>query len=345
MVAVAVASGVASAAASGSVHAKAMHAQAVHSKAASGKIVIGYSQNYSGNTFHKIEEGYFFNAAKQLEKAGKISGYDFVDANNSVTTQISQIEDLVLKHVSLIVVDPASGTALNGAFEAAAKAHIPVLETSDGPVTSSIPYQVNFDDNTLMNTLGAYVVGRLHGKGDVLNVRGIAGTADDQLFNDGLLKSFQGHPGMKVVDTIYGSWTGSTTEQAVAQALPTLGNVQAVLNQGGGEAYGIVQAFEGKTSKFPIIVGDNLGNFLQWWAAEHKKTGYTTESMSANPAIGAVDVYLAMDILAGQKVPKHMTLPWLKITQATLSQYKNVGANGVAASAISASWVEKNLVK
>ena len=62
-----------------------------------------------------------------------------LDANNSVNTQISQINDLILAKVNVILIDPTSSTALNGVISKAMAAGIKVLVFSDGPVTSTKP--------------------------------------------------------------------------------------------------------------------------------------------------------------------------------------------------------------
>ena len=306
-------------------------------------IVIGFSQSYTGNQYRQAEDKDFMAVAQKLKNAGKISGVDFLNANNSVSTQVSQIDDLILKHVSILIVDPASPTALNGAIAKAVAAGIPVLAFNDGPVTSTKAYQFNFNNPKMDEVAMQYVANRLHGHGNVLLIRGIAGTGTDNGFYQGMQNVLKKYPGLKAVGTVYGNWTESVAQSKVASILPSLPTVNAIVTEG-GEGYGAIQAFNAAGKPVPLVVGGNRGVFLNWWAQQAQK-GYKTMSISANPWIGGAAVYVAMDILNHQKVPKNMTMPLLQITQNQLSQYANVPLNGIAQKAYSNSWVTAHVIK
>ncbi len=310
---------------------------------AKSKIVIGFSQSYTGNQYRKAEDSDFMAVAHQLEKQGKISGVDFLNANNSVSTQISQIDDLILKHVSILLVDPASPTALNGAIAKAVAAGIPVLAFNDGPITSNKAYQFNFNNPKMDEVAMQYVANRLHGKGNVVLIRGIAGTGTDNGFYKGMEDVLKKYPGLKAVGTVYGNWTESVAESQVASVLPSLPTVNAIVTEG-GEGYGAIQAFKAAGRPAPLVVGGNRGVFLRWWAQQVRK-GYKTISISANPWIGGAAAYIAMDIVNHKHVPKNMTMPLLEITQGQLGQYKNVPLNGMAQKSYSNAWVTANVLK
>jgi len=313
------------------------------SSSTSGKFVVGFSQSYTGNSYRRAEDAAFTAEAQKL-KADGLKKYVFEDANNSCSTQESQISDMIIEHVSVILIDPCSGTALNGVIAKASSAHIPVLVFNDGPVTSSIPYELNFDAPSYLRDEVDYVASRLHGHGTILNIRGIAGESSEALFQKGFEEGIKANPGLKVVGTVFGNWTESVSEEKVASILPSLPTVDAIVTQG-GEAYGAIQAYEAAGKKIPLVFGGNRGSFLHWWAAEHKKDGYVTESMSANPGIGAAAVYVGLEIAKGKHVPKTMTMPLLKITQADLAQYANVPVTGIASKIYGASWYKSHLLK
>jgi ribose transport system substrate-binding protein len=306
-------------------------------------ISIGFSQAFSSNSWQTANNAAAASAIKVLKAQGKVSSYKFLDANNSVSTQISQINDLILDHVSVILIDPTSSTALNGVIAKAIAAKIPVLVFSDGPVTSTQPYELEFPLKQYEVDSAQYIAQRLHGKGNVLDVRGVAGTGGDQTMQSGVVAGFKTYPGIKIVGTVYGGWDEATTESKVAQLLPSLPKINAVIQQG-GEGYGVAQAFQAAGRPVPLIVMGNRGEELRLWNTEHQKNGYTTMSMSANPGIGASAVYVGYAIAAGQKVPKSMIFPNLAITQADLSQYTNIPTGGVATKSYSQAWTEQNLL-
>jgi ribose transport system substrate-binding protein len=307
------------------------------------KIVIGFSQAFSSNAWQKANDQAVATAARILTKEGKISGYKFVDANNNADTQISQIQDLILQHVSVLMIDPTSASALNGVIAKAITAHIPVLVFSDGPVTSTQPYELVFDLASTGEALTKYVGQRLHGKGNVLNIRGVAGAGGDQAFQNGVNVGLKAYPGLKVVSTIYGEWDNATTESKLAGVLPGLPKIDAVIQQG-GEGYGAAEAFHDIGRATPLIVMGNQGAELRWWYQQDQGGGYTTESIGTNPGIGAAAVYVAYAIATGQKVPKTMTYPNLTITQAELPSYQSVPADGQATKIYDQAWTQKNIL-
>lgn len=313
------------------------------SGAKSGKnIVIGFSQAYTGNTWRKLMDKDFVSLANKMKSKGEIAGYDMLDANNSVSTQVSQIDDLILKHVSLLIVDPASSSGLNGAIAKANAAGIPVLVVDSGPISSPIAYELNANNPDMTKIEMHYVAQRLHGKGNVLVVRGIAGNAAEQQFYQGMQDVFKKYPGLKDLGNVYGNWTESTTESAVASILPSLPTINAIETEG-GETYGALQAFKaaGRPAP-PVAIFGNRGPSLQWWC---KHNNYRTISLSTSPWVGAAALYVAMDILHGVHVPKNMTMPMLEITNATHGNYCSVPSNSVAQKAYNNAWVTANIIK
>lgn len=306
-------------------------------------ITIGFSQAFSSNSWQTANNAAASQAVKVLESQGKVKSYKFLDANNSVSAQISQINDLILAHVSVILIDPTSATALNGVIAKAIAAGIPVLVFSDGPVTSTKPYELEFPLKQYEVISAQYIAKRLNGKGTVLDVRGVAGTGGDATMQSGVTAGFAAYPGIKIVGTVYGDWAEATTESAVAQLLPSLPTVDAVIQQG-GEGYGVAKAFEAAGRPVPLIVMGNRGEELQFWNTEHQKNGYTTISLSANPGIGASAIYVGYAIATGQKVPKTMVFPNLEISQADLSNYTNIPTGGVATKVYSQQWTQQNIL-
>ena len=312
-------------------------------KVASGaKITVAFSQIYCGNTWRATEDKAFYTEIAAFEKLGVVSGVRYLCANDNVATQESQIGDLILDHPSVLLIDPGSATALNGVIGQAKAAHIPVLVFDSGPVTSTYPYELDGDIPALMTVLGQYIVQRLHGAGNVLEVRGLPGVADELVFHQTLLKVFKPYPKIHLVSSVWGKWTDSVTETQVASVLSGLPPIAAVASQGG--SYGAVEAFEAAGRPIPLVVGDDRGTFIKWWIAENKKNGYSTLSSETDPGIAAGAVYMGVQIALGKKVPRVTNMPILTITQSTLAEYANVPVSDVAVSHYSMTWFQKNLM-
>ena len=307
--------------------------------------VIGFSNSYNGNTYRQAMEGYLKEAAEELQKTGEVSEVIFAESNQNNSTQVQQIENFILQGVDAIIIDPGSATALNGAIQEASDAGIPCIIINDGPVSSEaeLCYQINFDTIAQMGYLTEYVCEAIGGKGNIIELRGTAGSEFDNIAHEGVLKVLEKYPDIKVVAEVYTDWTGSKAQSELASVLPTLDKVDGVVTQG-GDSYAAVQAFQSAGLDLPIIGGDNRGYFLKWWANEAPE-GYDTVSVSSNPWDGATGLYVAVDILDGMDVPKEMIHPFGIVTKDEVKDYADVADEAICCPTFDRDWVRENLYK
>ncbi|WP_287849753.1 ABC transporter substrate-binding protein [Acidiphilium sp.] len=309
--------------------------------------VIALSNAYYGNTWrHQMVEA-FRAAATEARKKGEISKFIIVNGNGTVNEQMSQVSDLILRHVNVIAIDAASDTALNGIIAKACAAGIKVV-AFDSIVSAPCAYKLDFDFKRYQAAQARWIVRKLHGKGNVIVVRGVKGSAPDHDMYTAQMGVLKQHPGIKVVATVYGQATGPVAQAAVSNVLPSLPHVDAVLDQGGGDDYGIAQAFEQYGGSYathpPIIAGGGSANFIHWWAEQAKKTGYQTISMNTTPGIGGAAFWLSLDIAGGAKAPKFMTMPVATVTQKNLAQYADLKPGTIVSPSYSRAWVKTHLL-
>lgn len=307
--------------------------------------VIGFSNSYNGNTYRQAMEGYLREAEEELKKTGEVSEVIFAESNQNNSTQVQQIENFILQKVDAIIIDPGSATALNGAIQEASDAGIPCIIINDGPVSSEaeLCYQINFDTIAQMGYLTEYVCEAIGGKGNIIELRGTAGSEFDNIAHEGVVKVLEKYPDVNVVAEIYTDWTGSKAQSELASVLPTLDKVDGIVTQG-GDSYAAVQAFQSAGLELPVIGGDNRGYFLKWWANEAPE-GYDTVSVSSNPWDGATGLYVAVDILDGMDVPKDMIHPFGIVTKDEVQNYADVADEAICCPTFDREWVRENLYK
>lgn len=302
------------------------------SSSSDGGYKIGFTDNYNGNSYHQSMETYMTEAADELTEEGYISELTIVEANQDAATQISQIEDFIMQDYDLIVVDPCSTSSLNSAVQEACDAGIPVLIINDGPIDleNDLLYQLNFDFVELAETLTRNVCEKIGGEGNIIELRGTAGTTCDTDMHQGVLNALEDYPDVEVVAEIYTDWTGSKAQSELNSVLPTLDQVDGLVTQG-GDAYAAVQAFiSAGYDELPVIAGDNRGSFLSWWATEAPE-GYDTISGACNPWDGAIAMYIAVDILNGEDVANDMSCPFGYVEADAVSEYADMEDDEVAA--------------
>lgn len=314
-------------------------------KAEGGNWVIALSNSYYGNTWRKQMVEAFEFAAEQAKLDGKIKDYIVVNGDGTQNQQIAQMNSLILKGVDAICINSASPTALNGVIEQAADAGIKVL-AFDSIATSPDCWKLDFDFVKMQQDPSEWVAEKMGGEGNVLIVRGVSGSVPDQQMYEGHMNVIAQYPGLNVVAEVIGEASTTVTQQAVSNVLPSLPTVDAVFTQGGGDAWGVVQAFEASgQGKMPYIVGDNSAEFLRWWYDEYQENGYETVSVCSAPGIGGAAFWEALKILEGMDVPQKMSLAAIPVTVDTLDEFQDLKPGTIASPVFTEEWVVENLIK
>jgi ribose transport system substrate-binding protein len=261
---------------------------------------------------------------------GVVAAVDtFTTADQEVPTQAAQIQNLILQGYDAIVINAASPDALNGAVKAACDAGI-IVVSFDGVVSEPCAWRVAVDYHQLGQQQIEYLAGRLPKGGNLLEIRGLAGTSIDNLIHEGLAAGVAADPKFKIVGEATGNWDQATAQRAVSTVLPSLPEIDAIVTQG-GDGYGAAQAFRAAGRDIPIIIMGNRQDELAWWKEQRDANGYETWSGTIAPGISTLAFWVAQQILDGKDVPKDLTVPYLTVTQETLDDaVANTPVGGVA---------------
>ncbi len=290
---------------------------------------IAFSNSYAGNSFRQIMIKNFETMAQSAVDKGVISGFTSVSANNNVTEQASQIQNLILQGYDAIIVLAGSDTALNGAIKDACDAGITVVAFASG-VTEPCAYIVDYNLDSYAKAELDFIASKLGDKpANILEIRGMAGDGFDKRLHEGVEKALAAHPSYKSVGEVYGQWTATVAQKEVAGVLPSLPQVDAVLTQG-GDGWGALQAFKAAGRTPPVIIMGNRQDELQAWKDENAATGYETFSLGATPSVSQAAFWVAQQILAGKEAPKFVEVPLLEVHQPDLDAWlKSVPQGGV----------------
>lgn len=309
--------------------------------------VIALANAYYGNTWRHQMVDSFEGAAKEAKEAGLIADYIVLNGDGSVAQQNSQIADLILKKVDMIAVNAASETAVNGIIEKACAAGI-IVVSFDSIASAPCNYQLNFDFKGYKAAQAEAVFQMLGGKGNVVQVRGVKGSAPDNDMFNSQQEVLAKYPDIKVVATVYGQATASVAQAAITNVLPSLPHVDAVLAQGGSDDVGIAQAFVQYGGEYeghmPVIEGGGGTDFVKWWAEENGKNGYQTVSMNTTPGIGGAVFWLGLSLLQGGEAPKLMVMPVATVDANNLGQYADLPGGQIISPSYSLEWVQENLL-
>jgi len=276
---------------------------------------IAFSNNYAGNSWRQAMLKSYDIVTKKAVADGIVAAADvFTTADKEVPTQAAQIQNLILQGYNAIVINASSPDALNGAIKQACDANI-VVVSFDGIVTEPCAWRIVVDFKD-MGKQEVEQMAKFQPKGgNLLEIRGLAGTSIDEAIHAGILEGVAAHPEFKVVASVTGDWDQTTAQKAVATVIPSLPDIVGVVDQG-GDGYGAAQALNAAGRPRPTIIMGNRQDELQWWKEQKAKDGYTTWSASIAPGVSTLAFWVAQQILDGNKnVPHDLLVPYLAFTQ------------------------------
>lgn len=260
----------------------------------------------------------FETEAEKLKDEGVVADFSVVNApgENSATEQASQIRSLMLQNPDVLMVIPASSTALVPVVEEACAAGINVIildadmETSCGTVVRNDYAQ--WGEDSLVPAIEA-----IGGKGNIVINRGVIGSQPEEAFNARQHEILADYPGIDVVAEVNGFCDSATAQKEIVGILGSLPDVTAVPGCIGG--MGVVQAFESAGRELPVVVFDTDGKSLAFWQEREIDNGSFAALTDPGQVVAAIYVALAKE--RGDEVPEEVVLPLVQVTQDNLDAW------------------------
>src|SRR5215203_3184307 len=294
---------------------------AVTASAKSGKseatYVIGVSNTLVGNGWR---EEMICAVKAQAKASGRISKVIVANRNGGPAEQNADIRNLISAGANAIIINPSSPSALNATIAQAASRGIKIVSV-DQRVTAPSAYNVTNDQVAYGRLGGEWLFKKLGGKGNVVEMRGIAGVPADTDRHTGFMQAKKKYPGIKVVKQTFTGWQFANGGKQILDILNSGVKVDGVWTS--GIDYTVVNAFKTAGKPYVPVVGADNNLFLK-----QLKTLYPKFKGAAvtNPAtIGGVGAAVAIKLLKGGTVAK-----WVKLTPAVWdmkSAAKEVRAN------------------
>jgi len=259
-----------------------------------GKVTIGFSISTLNNPF-------FVTLKEGAEKAAKEAGAELlvVDAGDKTAKQLSDIEDLIQKKVSVILINPTDSAAVVTAVEAANKANIPVITvdraSNGGKVVSHIA-----SDNVKGGSMAAeYIMKTLGNKGNFVELQGIAGTSAARDRGQGFHNIVDGKDGVKVVASQPADFDRAKGLSVMENILQGNKDIQAVFAHNDEMALGALTAIQAAGKSGIMVVGFDATDD----AVKAVKEGKMAATVAQKPdLIGKTALETALKVAKGEKV-------------------------------------------
>ena len=146
---------------------------------------------------------FFANMTPIIEDYAKEKGVEVVslNADNDVSKQNKDIQDLVSRGIDVLIVNPVNEDGPSAGIEACNKANIPVI-TVDKNVKTGNDVWVGRDNKEMGRQVGQKLIELLGGpeaaKGTILEIQGTAGSTTMMNRRDGFHEEIEKAPGLKI---------------------------------------------------------------------------------------------------------------------------------------------------
>jgi ribose transport system substrate-binding protein len=240
----------------------------------------------------------------------------FKDAQNDTLKQRSHVEEFVSAGVDLLIISPKEAQPLTEPVAKAMDAGIPVIVLDRRLLGEKYTCFIGADNTKIGKAAGQWIAKKLNGKGKVVELKGlmtsIPGQDRDRGFREGIAGS-----NLEIIFDADMKWLEPNARQEMESALSRCPKIDCVYAHNDPGAHGAyLAAKQTGREKEMIFVGIDA---LPQEGVAYVKDGILDATFQY-PTGGAEAIDTAIKILAGEKVPKEITLGSRLFDKETVDQ-------------------------
>lgn len=258
-----------------------------------------------GVSISTLNNPFFVSVKDGIVKEAKKKGMEtvVVDAQDDTSKQISGIEDLILKGVDVLVVNPTDSAAISSSVLSANEAGIPVITIDRSAEDGEVATFIASDNVSGGEMAGTYIVEQLGEQANVVELEGVSGASATRERGKGF---------HTIADKQLNVVTSQTAEFDRTKGLTVMENilqgnkdVEAVFAHNDEMALGAIEAIQAAGKDILVLGFDGTKDAL-----DAVKEGKLDGTIAQQPAlIGEEAVNAAVKILKGDKVEENISVP------------------------------------
>ena len=259
-----------------------------------------------------LNNPFFVTLKEGAEAKAKELGYQMVvlDSQNDPAKELANVEDLAVRKVSAILVNPTDSAAVGNAIMLANKAGIPVLTLDRGANVGEVKAHIASDNVAGGKMAGDFIASKLGKNIDVIQLEGIAGTSAARDRGEGFAQAVQAN-GFKVLASQPADFDRTKGLNVMENLLAAHPDVKAVFAQNDEMALGALRATQAAGKQVLIVGFDGTDD-----GKAAVKSGKLGATVAQQPAlIGAIGVETADKVLKGESVEKYIPVPLQVVSQ------------------------------
>ena len=259
-----------------------------------------------------LNNPFFVTLKEGAEAKAKELGYQMVvlDSQNDPAKELANVEDLTVRKVSAILVNPTDSAAVGNAIMLANKAGIPVLTLDRGANVGEVKAHIASDNIAGGKMAGDFIASKLGKNIDVIQLEGIAGTSAARDRGEGFAQAVKAN-GFKVLASQPADFDRTKGLNVMENLLAAHPDVKAVFAQNDEMALGALRATQAAGKQVLIVGFDGTDD-----GKAAVKSGKLGATVAQQPAlIGAIGVETADKVLKGESVEKYIPVPLQVVSQ------------------------------
>jgi ribose transport system substrate-binding protein len=279
--------------------------------AAQAPVTIGVSLPQDDNTFYIL-------MLRAIRERAKELGFEVVtvSSNEDKAKQINGVQDLVARGVKGILISPIDAVGVNGAYDAAAAAKVPIISLARGSASPNQTLHIPMDEKQVGRDIAEWTAKQIGGKGKVAFIGGPAGAPTFRNLEQGYTEVMAKHPGVTIAFKNDGPLTRERGLKNAEDALVANPDLAAIYAANDDVALGVAQAVTAAGRKGKTLVTGMNGVPPALRAVKDGTIGLTVELKPAD--WGRLGVDTIASYLKGQPPTGPVTVPHALVDQANV---------------------------
>ncbi len=275
---------------------------------------------------------FYIAEADGVKAAARKAGYSVLieSANDSGTTQVNQVNDLINHHVAAIVYTPTDASSATAGVLAANRAKIPVVGVDERPPANerSVAKEVSYiatNSVAAADQLCTWMAQQINGQGNIAIIEGVLGVTAQVQRSEGCAEALKNYPNIHVVAQQAANWMEDQAYTVASNILTGHPGLKAIFAESDAMALGTARAVQATHYPQPVIV--SIDGFPS------EITAIAAHQVSATEAqqpfkMGEIAVQNAISAIKGQTkgIPAVQYQKTYLINQSNVSQWTNVPA-------------------
>ncbi|MEZ9125542.1 ribose ABC transporter substrate-binding protein RbsB [Vibrio splendidus] len=271
--------------------------------------VSAQAQDTMAIVLSTLNNPFFVTMKDGAEAKAEELGYKLIvlDSQNDPSKELSNIEDLTIRGVKAILINPTDSDAVSNAIRIANRSNIPVLTLDRGASRSDVVSHIASDNVIGGEMAGHFIMEKVGEKAKVIQLEGIAGTSAARERGEGFMNAVNGSD-LELLASQPADFDRTKGLNVMENLLAANPDVQAVFAQNDEMALGALRAVQASGKDVMIVGFDGTEDGI---AAVNR--GLLGATVAQQPdLIGSLGVEMADKVLKGETVDEYVPVP-LKI--------------------------------